>query len=71
MQLRQSLISDKVVVARLKTQDSVALIIALQVEDGHGPNLLVPLSNHLILKDHWPNLLGFNDYSAESTRSLR
>ena len=46
---------------------SVALIIALNLEDGHRCNLLVPLSNHLILKDHRPNLLGLNDYSVEST----
>ena len=52
----------------LRPQDSVALIIALNLEDGHWPNLLVPLSNHLILKDHRPNLLGLNDYSVESTR---
>ena len=50
----------------LHPQDSVALIIAPNLEDGHRPNLLV-LSNHLILKDHWPNLLGLNDYSVEST----
>ena len=52
----------------LHPQDSVALIIAPNLEDGHRPNLLVPLSNHLILKDHRPNLLGLNDYSVESTR---
>ena len=52
----------------LHPQDSVALIIALNLEDGHRPNLLVPLSNHLILKDNRPNLLGLNYYSVESTR---
>ena len=52
----------------LHPQDSVALIIAPNLEDVHRPNLLVPLSNHLILKDHGPNHLGLNDYSVESTR---
>ena len=51
----------------LHPQDSVALIIEPNLEDGHRPNLLVPLSNLLILKDHRPNLSGFNEYSVEST----
>ena len=36
----------------LHPQDSVALIIALNLKDGHRPNLLVPLTNHLILKSY-------------------
>ena len=43
--------------------DEVALIIATNLDDGHRPNLLMPLSNHLILKDWAGDLLGL-DYSV-------
>ena len=58
---------------------TLSLIIALNLEDGHRPNLLVLLSNHLIPNDytvdHRPNLLVqlcnhliLNDYTVERSR---
>ena len=58
---------------------TLSLIIAPNLEDGHRPNLLVLLSNHLIPNDytvdHRPNLLVqlcnhliLNDYTVERSR---
>ena len=48
----------------LRPEVLVALIIAPNLEDGNRPNLLVPVSNRLILKDRAGDLLGLNDFSV-------
>ena len=68
--------TQKISSSALKT---LSLIIAPNLEDGHWPNLLVLLSNHLIPNDytvdHRPNLLVqlcnhliLNDYTVERSR---